>query len=121
VTGSIAVALIHSSPPHPRGAGNLRSRQPGLRLVGVFASAREVLGQPPQGDHVLLCDLETSHQDGAGLLAELRQRVPQRRRVATLLTIAKELVADNCQRIQNCTIIDRNRLARRPGGRRRRA
>lgn len=43
------------------------------------------------------------------------------RRVARLMTMAKELVADNCERIQSCTIIDRSRLSRRTGGRRRRA
>ncbi|MDR7521169.1 MAG: metalloregulator ArsR/SmtB family transcription factor [Armatimonadota bacterium] len=43
------------------------------------------------------------------------------RRVGKLLAIAKELVADNCERIQSCTIIDRGRLARRPLRRRRRS
>ncbi len=76
MAGPIAVAVIHSSPLILEGLGNLLSRQPGLRLVGLFANAREVLGQPPQGDHVLLYDLETNHQDGAGLMAELRRRVP---------------------------------------------
>lgn len=62
------------------------------------------------------CGYVTTRQEGRRVFYRVSDR-----RVARLLAIAKEVVADNCERIQSCTIIDRGRSAPRPGRPRRRA
>lgn len=71
------VAIVHASRLIRDGTKDLLAHQPGLRLVGAFRNAREVLAQPPSGEHVLLYDLSTARQDGPALMMELHQRLPQ--------------------------------------------
>ena len=76
---SISVGIIHSSELVREGIGDLVNKQAGVRVSGAFGNAREALDRPLQGDHVLLYDLGTSHQDGPALIQELRERIPQAR------------------------------------------
>ncbi len=92
---SIAVGIIHSSEIVREGIGDLLNKQPGVRVTGTFGTAREVLDHPVQGDHVLLYDLGTSHQDGPALTQEMRERVQQ----AKVLMFG---VADDVQAILEC-------------------
>lgn len=59
------------------------------------------------------CGYVTTRQEGRRVYYRVTDR-----RVRRLLEVARELVADNCERIRSCTIIDRRRRAR--AGRRRR-
>ncbi|MGQ0551568.1 MAG: LuxR C-terminal-related transcriptional regulator [Armatimonadota bacterium] len=93
--GPIAVAIIHNSQLIREGIRDLLNKQPGVRASGAFGSAREAFEQPVQGDHVLLYDLGTSHQDGPALMQELRERVPQ----GKVLVFG---VADDVQAILEC-------------------
>lgn len=69
----VAVAVIHSSPIVRQGLVDLLNRQSDVRVAGAFDNAGAVLAEPPQGDCVLLYDLETIHRDGADLMAQLRR------------------------------------------------
>lgn len=91
----IAVGIIHNSQLIREGIADLLNRQAGVRVMGTFGNIREAMDQPIQGDHVLLYDLGTSHQDGAGLLQELRHQVPQ----GKVLVFG---VADDVQAILEC-------------------
>lgn len=71
-----SVAIVQASRLIRDGTADLLARQPGIRLVGSFGGAREVMQQPPAGQHVLLYDLSTAHQDGPAVMMELHQRVP---------------------------------------------
>jgi DNA-binding NarL/FixJ family response regulator len=71
------VAIVHASRLIQDGTKDLLARQPGIRVVGAFGNAREVLQQPPAGEYVLLYDLSTAHQDGPPVLMELHRRLPQ--------------------------------------------
>jgi DNA-binding NarL/FixJ family response regulator len=73
------VAIVHASRLIREESRDLLTRQPGIRVVGTFRSARDVLQQPPAGAHVLLFDLSTARQDGPALMMELHQRVPHAR------------------------------------------
>ncbi len=68
----VAVGLIHSSPLIREGIGNLLKLQRGVRVVATFENARDVLQRPIAGEHVLLYDMDTNHQDGPALMAQLR-------------------------------------------------
>ncbi len=92
---SIGVGIIHGSQLVRDGIGNLLNKQSGVRVTGAFASAREALDHPLQGEHVLLYDLGTSHQDGPALMQELRERIPQ----AKVLVFG---VTDDVQHILEC-------------------
>jgi DNA-binding transcriptional ArsR family regulator len=59
------------------------------------------------------CGYVTTRQEGRRVYYRVADR-----RVRRLLELARELVADNCERIRTCTIIDRRRRGR--AGRRRR-
>jgi DNA-binding NarL/FixJ family response regulator len=74
---TISIEIIHASGLIRDGIKDLLSRQPDVRVAGAFDSARDVLERPVGGDHILLYDLGTSHQDGPALMAELRNRLPQ--------------------------------------------
>ncbi len=91
----IVVGIIHVSSLIREGMKDLLNRQPSVRVAGTFGNAREVLAQPIQGDHILLYDLGTSHQDGMALMTELRQQVPR----AKILVFG---VADDDQAIIEC-------------------
>lgn len=73
------VGIVHASRLIRDGTRDLLARQPGIRLVGAFGSASEVLRQPPAGTHVLLYDLSTARQDGSAVMMEFHQRLPQAR------------------------------------------
>jgi DNA-binding NarL/FixJ family response regulator len=73
------VGIVHASRLIREETKDLLTRQPGIRVVGMFRSAREVLQQPPTGVHVLLFDLSTARQDGPPLMMELHRRVPHAR------------------------------------------
>ena len=90
----IAVALIHASPLIRQGMVDLLNRQPDVRLVGASNDAQAVLKQPPQGNCILLYDLETSHRDGPALMEQLR-RLPE----VKILVFG---VADDDQAIIEC-------------------
>lgn len=92
---SIAVGIIHGSQLVRDGIGDLLNKQSGVRVAGVFANAREALDHPLQGEHVLLYDLATSHQDGQALVHELRERIPE----AKVLVFG---VTDDVQAILEC-------------------
>lgn len=89
------VGIIHVSSLIREGIRELLSRQSSVQVVGTFDNAGAVLSRPIQGDHILLYDLETSHQDGPALMTDLRQRVP----LAKLLVFG---VADNDEAIIEC-------------------
>lgn len=91
----VAVGIIHASPIIGEGISDLLSRQPGIAVVATYESARDVLEQPPHGEHVLLCDLTAIRRDGQALVAELRQQVPQ----ARLLVFG---VSDDVESILEC-------------------
>ncbi|MGH2375035.1 MAG: LuxR C-terminal-related transcriptional regulator [bacterium] len=91
----IAVGIVHSGQLVRDGIGDLLNKQPGVRVTGVFGNAREALDHPLQGEHVLLYDLGTSHQDGPALMHELRERIPQ----AKVLLFG---VTDDVQAILEC-------------------
>jgi len=91
----IAVGIVHASRFIREGIGELLRRHPGIRVVGTFGDAREVLQQPSAEECVLLYDLGTARQDGEDLLKELRQRLPQ-------VKILMFDVADNDQLIIEC-------------------
>lgn len=71
-----SVAVVHGSPPLRDGLGELLARQPDLKLLRLFASAREVLEHLPEGEHVLLYDLATAHKDGAADVMRVHQSLP---------------------------------------------
>ncbi len=91
----IAVGIVHASRFIREGIGELLKRHSGVRVVGAFGDAREVLQQPPAEEYVLLYDLGTARQTGEDLLKELRQRLP---RVKILMFD----VADNDRLIIEC-------------------
>ncbi len=74
-----AVGVVHSSPLIRQGLEELLSRQPGIRVIGLFSGAAEILAHPYPDDHVLLYDFSTARQDGVPLLMQLRLRVGQAR------------------------------------------
>lgn len=92
---SIVVGIIHGSQLIRDGIADLLNKQSGVRVMGVFGSAREALDRPLQEEHVLLYDLGTSHQDGPALVQELRERIPQ----AKVLVFG---VTDDVQHILEC-------------------
>jgi DNA-binding NarL/FixJ family response regulator len=92
---SIAIGIVHASRFIREGIGELLKRHPGVRVVGAFGDAREVLQQPPAEECLLLYDLGTARQTGEDLLKELRQRLPQ-------VKILMFDVADNDQLIIEC-------------------
>jgi DNA-binding NarL/FixJ family response regulator len=73
------VGIVHASRLIREETRDLLTRQPGIRVVETFRSARDVLQQPLAGVHVLLFDLSTARQDGPALMMELHQRVPHAR------------------------------------------
>ncbi len=73
----ITVGIIHVSSLIRDGITDLLGRQPGVRVLGAYDNAGEVLKKPIEEDHILLYDLVTNHQDGMALMTELRQKVPQ--------------------------------------------
>ncbi len=91
----IAVGIIHVSSLIREGIEDVLSRQPGVRVVRTFDTAREVLTEPIREDHILLYDLVTNMRDGPALMAELRQKVLQ----AKILIFG---VADDDQAIIEC-------------------
>lgn len=72
----VGVGIIHLSSLIREGVKAQLNRSPGVQVLATFDSAREALDRPIQGDHILLYDIGTSHQDGPALMAQLRQRVP---------------------------------------------
>jgi DNA-binding NarL/FixJ family response regulator len=91
----IAIGIIHISGLIREGIKDVLGREPSVRVRGTFESAREAFTRPIQEDHVLLYDLSTIHLDGAALMMELRQKVPQ----AKILVFG---VADDDQAIIEC-------------------
>lgn len=79
VSEATPVAIVHASRLIRDGTRDLLAHQSGIRLVGTFGSAGEVLQEPPVGEHVLLYDLSTARQDGPAVMMELHQRLPQAR------------------------------------------
>ncbi len=73
----IAVAIIHGSRVMREGLRETLSRQPGLRVVGAFGSAGEVLAQASAEDEILVYDLGTARQEGAARVMELHERLPR--------------------------------------------
>lgn len=95
VNEPIAVGIIHGSQLVRDGIGGLLNHEHGVRVSGAFGNAREALDRPVQGEHVLLYDLATSHQDGPVFMRELHDRLPQ----AKILMFG---VADDVQAILEC-------------------
>lgn len=89
------VGIIHGSPLIRDGVAGLLGRQPGVRIIGTFESARAAMDQGLAGDPILLYDHGTCRQDGPELLAEMRQRLPN----ARILMFG---VADDDQAIIEC-------------------
>jgi DNA-binding NarL/FixJ family response regulator len=79
MTEATPVAIVLASRLIRDGTVDLLAHQPGIRVVGTFGSARDVLQRPPTGPHVLLFDLSTARQDGPAVMMELHQRVPHAR------------------------------------------
>jgi DNA-binding NarL/FixJ family response regulator len=79
VAEATPVGIVHGSRLIRDGTRDLLAHQPGIRIVGAFSGASEVLQQSPSREHVLLYDLSTAHQDGPALLMELHQRLPHAR------------------------------------------
>ncbi len=92
---AIAVGVIHASGLIREGIEDLLNRQPDVRVLGTFDSARDVQEHPIKDDHILLYDLGTVHQDGPAQMAELRTRLPH----AKVLVFG---VADDDQAIIEC-------------------
>jgi DNA-binding NarL/FixJ family response regulator len=67
------VAVVHASPLVLEGLIDLLRKQTDVRVAGAFTGAGAVLAQPPQGECIVLYDLETSHRDGPDLMANLRR------------------------------------------------
>jgi DNA-binding NarL/FixJ family response regulator len=61
---TIAVAVIHGSPPIREGVADLLGRRPDLRVVGVHATMAALAGGPPAD--VVLCDLAAARAGAAG-------------------------------------------------------
>ena len=95
VSTPMVVGIIHANRLNREGLRDLLSRNPGVRVGGVFDNARQVLERPVPGQHVLLYDLGTLHQDGPDLMQQLRRRLPD---VKTLVFG----VADDDQAIIEC-------------------
>ncbi|HET8679868.1 MAG TPA: response regulator transcription factor [bacterium] len=95
MSAPIGIGIIHLSSLIREGVKDQLNRSPGVQVLATFDSAREALDRPIQGDHILLYDVGTSHQDGPALMAELRQRLPR----AKILVFG---VADDDQAIIEC-------------------
>jgi DNA-binding NarL/FixJ family response regulator len=75
----IRAAVIHGNAVMRQSLGTLLGQQPDLYLVGLFASTDELLADPPDGDNILVYDLETARKDGASLVMGLHAKLPQSR------------------------------------------
>ena len=62
---SIAVTIVHGSPPIREGLSELLGRQPGLRVVGAHASLAEMREEAAADAGVVLCDLTAARADNA--------------------------------------------------------
>ncbi len=92
---TIAVGIVHAGRLIREGLKDLLSQQPGLRVIGTFSDAGEVLAHAIAEDHVLVYDLGTARQDGPARLLELHTRLPR----AKMLMFN---VADDDQAIIEC-------------------
>ncbi len=72
-----AVGVVHLSPLIRQGLAELLTRQPDLKVIGLFHDGATVVKSPPEDGHILLYDLATAHHDGAGVLMELQRRLPR--------------------------------------------
>ncbi len=90
----VPVGVIHASPLIRDGISSVLARQPDVRVAATFENARDVLRRAISGEHILLYDLETNHQDGPTLMASL-QALPG----VKILIFG---VADNDQAIIEC-------------------
>jgi DNA-binding NarL/FixJ family response regulator len=73
----IPVAVIYGRAVMREGLGQLLSRQRGVNLVGLFASAGELLERPFERGLIVLYDRDTVRRDGPVLLKEVRERGPE--------------------------------------------
>lgn len=76
MNGPTAVGIVHASRLIREGTRDLLSRQPGMQVTGMYASAHDVLEQPPRDGSILLYDLSTARQDGPPLVMDLHRRLP---------------------------------------------
>ncbi|MDQ6918298.1 MAG: response regulator transcription factor [Candidatus Dormibacteraeota bacterium] len=60
---SIAVAIVHGSPPIGEGLAELLGHQPGLRVVGVHSSLKAMRDAAAGDAAVVLCDLAAARAD----------------------------------------------------------
>ncbi len=72
-----AIGIVHASRLIRDELKDLLTRQPGLRVVGSFGNAKEVLEHPPEEELVLVYDLATARQDGPAPVMDLHQRLPR--------------------------------------------
>ncbi len=91
----VVVGVVHHSPVLGRGLAELLATQPGIRVAGLFADAREVLEQPFPAASILIYDLQTARVDGPSKLMELHERLTE-----TKLLMFE--VADDDQAIIEC-------------------
>ncbi len=72
-----AIGIVHASRLIRDELKDLLTRQPGLRVVGSFGNAKEVLEHPPEEELVLVYDLATAQQDGPAPVMDLHHRLPR--------------------------------------------
>src|SRR5215472_4572677 len=66
---TIAVVIVHGSPPIREGLADLLGRRPDLRVVGAHATlAAAMRGAMAADADVVLCDLAAARAAGAGLV-----------------------------------------------------
>lgn len=73
----IPIGIVHASRLMRDELNDVLTRQPGLRVVGSFGNAKQVLEHPREEEHVLVYDLATAHQDGPAAVMDLHQRLPR--------------------------------------------
>jgi DNA-binding NarL/FixJ family response regulator len=68
---TVAVAIVHGSPPIRAGLSEVLGRQPGLRVVGTHASLAAIGAEAIAGADVVLCDLAAARADFAATVGAL--------------------------------------------------
>jgi DNA-binding NarL/FixJ family response regulator len=73
------VAVVHSSPMIRAALGDLLNRQAEVIVLGLFATAADLLDRPYGNDWLLLYDFMTARQDGEVVISQLGERIPRDR------------------------------------------
>jgi DNA-binding NarL/FixJ family response regulator len=72
----VAVALVQLRAVAREAMAVLLSQR-GLKVIGTFARAKDLLQQPPEGKFVLIFDHATANRDGLEVMSEVRAQLPQ--------------------------------------------